>query len=410
MKNIGFGRCSRSLIAVLALCAFVTTAKAESKTAVPMVIVISMDGVRHDYPDKGSLPGFKRMEREGLRSTLIPTFPSNTFPGHISLATGAPPSVHGIIDNKMYDTRMKKNFETEAIAEWLEAEPLWLAVERQGLKAATFYWLGSEYPWKGETHSYTKTPFKRVRSEAVKLRQIEEWMDLPLDARPSLIMAYWHGADSVGHALGPDDPKVLSQLKRQDHYLQELQALVDKRKAWDRTTLILVSDHGMTNKTKPLDLYAMFSEAGIDPYLKKSAAIAHLNFKNKQNFKKAYDYFQRHPHVSPYYPKSMPEGLEVFFPNRSGELVLLAKDGFRFSARGFYDFAQALLPSTGGIHGLNPRHPDMGAIFFAMGRGIKPGQRLAEVSMLDVAPSVTSLLGLEPPLDSTGISVLPTTK
>ena len=78
----------------------------------PTVIVVSMDGVRHDYLDRAPFPAFGRIAREGLRAArLVPVYPSNTFPGHVSLATGATPAVHGIVDNRFWDRTREQRFD-----------------------------------------------------------------------------------------------------------------------------------------------------------------------------------------------------------------------------------------------------------------------------------------------------------
>ena len=69
-----------------------------------LVILLSWDGMRHDFPERGSYPALRRIEAEGIRAgRLTPVYLSNTFPGHVSLATGAEPNVHGIVDNVFYD-------------------------------------------------------------------------------------------------------------------------------------------------------------------------------------------------------------------------------------------------------------------------------------------------------------------
>jgi len=397
-----------------------------------IVIVISMDGIRHDYPDRQVSPGFSRMQAEGLRAKkLIPTFPSNTFPGHASLATGTLPERHGIIDNTMWDKKTASHFKPEESHLWLEAEPIWISAERQGKKAATYYWLGSEGAWRGKTASYFKTPFKGVSSEQIKLDQIEQWLDMPVDRRPSLIMAYWHGADSQGHLYGPNSSQVLSQFAEQDAYLQKLQAMIDQRKAWEYVTLIVVSDHGMSlasrRNIQAINLPAIFKQEGINVYLKKSNAIAHVNLKRDSDLESALKLLQQQKgfaiyHAGRLFNDSQHEFSELLgqapltHPTRSGDLVLLAKKGYFFSSKiiDFLDKWLIFLPSSflsdsigKGIHGLSPYHPDMAAILFAQGRGVPQGAVLAEVNMIDVAPSIAQLLGIEPPLQATGKSIFP---
>ena len=116
---------------------------ATSAQADPTVIVLSWDGVRWDYPERTSLPALERMARDGMRAQrMTPVFPASTFANHVSLATGTYPDKHGIVDNRFWD-RERGLYDYGNDASWLEAEPLWAAAERQGIKAATYYWVGS---------------------------------------------------------------------------------------------------------------------------------------------------------------------------------------------------------------------------------------------------------------------------
>ena len=55
------------------------------------LILVSLDGFRHDYCDlyPAESPTLRDMRAAGSSARgLIPVFPSNTFPGHYSLVTG----------------------------------------------------------------------------------------------------------------------------------------------------------------------------------------------------------------------------------------------------------------------------------------------------------------------------------
>ena len=56
---------------------------------------------------------------------------------------------------------------------------------------------------------------------------------------------------------------------------------------------------------------------------------------------------------------------------------------------------------TLGMHGYDPRLPDMGAIFLAMGRGV-PETLPGDVLQIDLPATVARLLNIEPPEDSEG--------
>ena len=122
----------RLLLLAVGLCVSLSTFANDN-----IVILLSWDGMRHDFPDRGNFPALKRIEQEGIRANrLTPVYLSNTFPGHVSLATGAEPNVHGIVDNVFFD-REKGLYAYSSEADWLTAEPLWIAAERQGIKTAT---------------------------------------------------------------------------------------------------------------------------------------------------------------------------------------------------------------------------------------------------------------------------------
>ena len=87
------------------------------------VIIISMDGVSHDIEDNASLTAFKRMEQLGIKADhLIPVYPSTTYPGHVSLATGVYPNRHGILHNSFIDAQ-KGFFNYDADATGLKLHP-----------------------------------------------------------------------------------------------------------------------------------------------------------------------------------------------------------------------------------------------------------------------------------------------
>ncbi len=74
-----------------------------------LVVVAVFDQLRGDYPERFGSEfgpnGFKRMQSEGVSfpKAMIPYACTSTGPGHASISTGAPPSVHGIIENRWYD-------------------------------------------------------------------------------------------------------------------------------------------------------------------------------------------------------------------------------------------------------------------------------------------------------------------
>jgi predicted AlkP superfamily pyrophosphatase or phosphodiesterase len=54
------------------------------------------------------------------------------------------------------------------------------------------------------------------------------------------------------------------------------------------------------------------------------------------------------------------------------------------------------VPNFYGAHGYDSRLPEMSAVFLAAGPDIRPGITLPVVRNIDVAPTVFSILGVEP--------------
>ena len=94
-------------------------------------------------------------------------YQSSTFPTHVTMATGVTPDKHGILHNGFFD-RNRGFYSYSPDASWIESEPIWSLVERQGIKTATYFWVGSESDWEGTKITYSKAPFNGRISEKDK--------------------------------------------------------------------------------------------------------------------------------------------------------------------------------------------------------------------------------------------------
>ncbi|MEX2204971.1 MAG: ectonucleotide pyrophosphatase/phosphodiesterase [Myxococcota bacterium] len=358
----------------------------------PVVILLSWDGTRHDYPERAEARGLARLQREGARAErLVPVFPSSTFPNHVSLATGTYVDRHGIIGNRFTD-RAGRSFDYSNDASWIEAEPLWIAAERQGVRAAVYFWVGSETDWRGRGATYRRAPFDASIGEAAKVDQILAWLDLPAEQRPGLIMAWWHGCDHVGHEQGPDSPSIAAQLVAQDAQLERLLAGLDERKAWDHTTLLVASDHGMTELREAVDAQDLLAKAGIRARVELAGGEAQVHLQDLAQRDAALAALAKAEGLAAYTAESLPPSYRSHFPGRSGELTVVASPPRVLSRT----------RKARGGHGYDPELPDMGAIFFALGRGVPKAAKLGTVRAIDIAPTAAALLAIDPPAQSEG--------
>ncbi len=377
--------------------------------AEPTVVVLSFDGVRHDHIDLGELPSFERIAREGARAeALVPIFPSSTFPNHVALATGAPADASGIVGNHFLDPELGE-FDYGNDARFIEAEPLWSSAERQGVRAATFFWVGSETDWRGTGASYRMAPFDGEIGESEKVDQILAWLDLPAAERPRLVMSWWHGADAAGHRNGPEHEETAAMLRRQDRWLGTLLAGIDARKLWEELTLIVVSDHGMVAVRETHDLGAALEDAEIPARVFHASAVANVHLQRPEDAPRAVAVLSALPNVRAFTRAGFPKQLR-YDHARSGDVIALAEPGTALwrAYRGLDLLHRAGSPfgRVVGAHGYDPATTaDVHGIFVALGRGVGSGVRLPRVRTLDVAATVSALLGIEAPAQSEGSAI-----
>src|SRR5581483_12435184 len=125
------------------------------------VVLVSIDGFRYDYAKKYGATHLLAIAARGASAPdgMIPSYPSLTFPNHYTLVTGLYPEHHGIVGNEFYDPARKQVYSykaksAETDGSWYGGIPLWVLAEQQGMRAASFFWPGSEADIQGVLPSY----------------------------------------------------------------------------------------------------------------------------------------------------------------------------------------------------------------------------------------------------------------
>jgi predicted AlkP superfamily pyrophosphatase or phosphodiesterase len=355
-----------------------------------IVIVISLDGLRFDYLERTETEAFSYITKEGARaSSLVPVYQSSTFPTHVTMATGVTPDLHGILHNSFYD-KERGSFSYSPDASWIQSEPVWSIVENQDIKTATYFWVGSETDWRETSISYSKAPFNGRISEKEKLDQILEWLDMDIDLRPRLIMSWWHGTDSVAHQKGATHPDVFKQLNKQDKILFQLIEEITRRNIWDKVTLLVVSDHGMSDVSNFINLKEILKLNSIDARISTGPAVAHIFLDKKEELKRAISSLQENQHLSVWSKEDLPKEFNMFNETRTGDVIVTTSIPNMLVTRNNSN------PPIG-MHGYNPKdNKHMHGIFLAYGNKVA-NKRLQKVHQLDITPTILDLLNLDVP-------------
>lgn len=365
----------------------------------PTLILVSLDGVRWDYPARYDTPNLDRIARRGLRAeALVPVFPTKTFPNHYSQVTGLYPENHGVVGNMMYDPEMDASFSLSnraAVedARWWGGEPLWVTAEKQGLTAATYFWPGSEAAIQGVRPTHWRSYDGSVPAEE-RVEQVLEWLDLPPKERPAFITLYFSLVDTEGHRHGPDAPETAAAVRRADAYLGRLLNGLERRGLLDQTHLLVTSDHGMAD-TSPervvfLDDYVDLDDLEIVTYTPVFTA-----YPKPGRMDSVLAALQEVPRLSVYRKENVPERLRFSNHPRIPPIVGLMDEGWSLAATRAR-FEKNPQRYAGGDHGYDHGLRSMHGIFYAQGPAFEAGQVVAPLSSVHLYALMAKILGLRP--------------
>jgi predicted AlkP superfamily pyrophosphatase or phosphodiesterase len=365
-----------------------------------LVILVSIDGFRADYLQRGVTPTLSALATDGVRTRMgmRPSFPSVTFPNHYTLATGLFPDHHGIVANTMDDATITPdshftlgNFEAVSDGRWwAEGDPLWASAKDQQVRTATLFWPGSEALIHGVRPDLW-AHFDAAMTPDQRVDIVLDWLDLPRPKRPGFVMLYFDQVDHEGHEHGPDSPEVNAAATLIDAALARLVAGLKARGLYDHTNLVIVADHGMaaTSPTRViyLDDYANASSL----HLTTSGPVAALRADTPAAQAALVG---DHPHMTCWRKADIPARLHYGTNPRIPPIVCLAEVGWMIGTRA--DAAKHPdLPK--GEHGYDNADPLMAALFLARGPAFKRGfVEPAAFDNVDVYPLLADLLGVTP--------------
>lgn len=371
------------------------------------VILISLDGFRHDYIQRFQPENLTKFIQNGTSAaSMKPSFPSKTFPNHYTIATGLRPENHGLVDNSFYEPEkdIVYNMANREVIEdgyWYGGIPIWVLAEQNGMKAASYFFVGSEANVQGIRPSYYFSYDGGV-SNLTRISKVFEWLQLPEDERPRMITLYFSDMDDIGHRYGPDnDEQIGGRLEKLD---RELGALFEGLKSFDLDiNVFIVSDHGMTNIPKGNLLNLDQITEGIDARVVNNGALAHLHLEEIEDLEKVYKELNDkadHYKVVRVSDKEYYMNIERY-KNRFGDLIIIPELGhYLATTKGLVSYQNRsgmFHTDVFGEHGFSPEYKDMHGIFFANGPMVKPGFQIPTFGNIHVYPLLATILGLPIP-------------
>ncbi len=364
----------------------------------PYILLISIDGYRHDY-NKIHKPDFLNwFEKEGASSeSLISSFPTKTFPNHLSIVTGLYPSHHGIVANHFYAPDLKqfyslKDRNSVTNPDFYNGIPIWSLAESQGMRTATYFWPGSEAKIANHYPTYY-LQYNHGTSHKERVSQVRKWLLMEKEQRPHLITLYFHDVDSAGHKYGPLAKETKAAVLKVD---ETIKGLYQFTKNLDYPLqIIIVSDHGMrsVDTSKLVDIIKPISEQKDQFIIEGSGPVVHFYTKNKEVINKK----QLQNTISKlnsnaqghkcYDNNSTPSELNFKDNIRAGDIICIAKSDY-------YLMTSQRTPPKG-AHGWSQyENKDMHGILMGLGNRFKSRTQIGSVKNVDIFPMLSEILGL----------------
>ncbi|XP_042537712.1 ectonucleotide pyrophosphatase/phosphodiesterase family member 3 isoform X1 [Dipodomys spectabilis] len=370
----------------------------------PPVILFSMDGFRAEYLDTWNtlLPNINKLKTCGIHSKYMrAVYPTKTFPNHYTIVTGLYPESHGIIDNNMYDVHLNKSFSLSSVEKnnpaWWQGQPIWLTAIYQGLKAAAYYWPGSDVAVNGSfptiyVNYSSSVPYEKRISTLLK------WLDLPKAERPNFYTIYVEEPDSAGHKSGPVSARVIKALESVDNAFGMLMEGLKQRNLHNCVNIILLTDHGMDQtyceKVEYMTDYFprinFYMYQGPAPRIRSQKVPEDFFTFNSEEIVRNLSCRKPNQHFKPYLTPHLPKRLH-YAKNVRIDKVHLMVDRQWLATR-----SKSSSYCGGGNHGYNNDFKSMEAIFLAHGPSFKEKIEVEPFENIELYNLLCDLLRIQP--------------
>jgi hypothetical protein len=405
------------------------------------VIVVSLDGFSaYALRDAAiPLPVLRRLMAEGgFADGLVPVNPTVTWPNHTTMVSGVGPAGHGVLynglpvrDGEGRPVRIEQWVDKK---ELVQARTVYDAAHEAGLTVAEVDWVAiyhagsvdwpfAEIPSEEGTVERemvagglaTAEQIRGFSKQPITLRD-ELWMRAAVHIiekhKPNLMLLHLLATDTVQHQYGARSLGTAAALILADRQLQRVLDAVERAGIRDRTTLLVVSDHGFKSYQHVVRPNALLREKGLladrqgqvecDAWALSEGGTAMVyvtrEAKREATLRALHDAFRGVAGIAAVI--ASPEYARYGYPaptqgGRMADMVLVAAPGYAFDGSAAGEaVSDVAAGATPGNHGYLNADLDMTAILVAWGAGIRPGSHLGAVPNVNVAPTIARLLGL----------------
>jgi predicted AlkP superfamily pyrophosphatase or phosphodiesterase len=433
-----------AILALVLACALRPVGAQEQTT--PVLVVISVDGLRPDYvtaaDEHGAkVPNLRKFMSQGTYAEGVTgVVPTVTYPSHTTLMTGVWPATHGILANTTFDP-LQKNFQGWYwYAEDIRVPTLWSAAAKAGRTTASVQWpvtVGAKITWNIPEFWRAGTPEDKkllrvvctpglLEEATAEIGEYRGGIDTSPEGdevrgkyavwilekkKPGLLTLHLTALDHVEHETMPFSEESIAVIERLDAIIGTIRAAEEKI-APGRAYMAVVSDHGFAKYDQQLNLFPVFRDAKLFDVDDKgkitdwrampwetggSAAIVLKNPTDAATLGEVKELLAKLAADPANGIDRVLDAEELHkrggYPNASFFVGL--KPGWRTGNSLSAPLVSKIKP--GGTHGELPDLPDLRAAFFLVGPGVPAGKNLGLIDMRDIGPTLAKEMGLQLP-------------
>lgn len=414
------------------------------------LIVISNDAMLYeDVEVLKTMPNFRRYwDQVSCVNRVRSIYPSITYPCHCTMMTGVYADKHQVLNNEqiiMGETKSKWIHFRESV----KAKTIFDYAKEAGLTTAAVFWpvtgndknidyLVNEYwpqsPEEGSAECFANSGSSPEVMEKIVYPNIalvkgherqHPWSDkfvmacasaMIREFKPNLLMVHPAHVDGYRHATGLFTERVTQGLYEMDYWFGDIVKATQDAGIFENTTFVLTSDHGQMNIVRTLSPNVIFAENGLidtdengnfvdyRAFAKSTGASTQVYLKDPSD-KAVYD--KVYALLMDMYKQEVYGFGRVFTKEEAEKEYHLSGDfSFVIETDGFSSFTNEwrrpyIRPLDTSdykfgraTHGYCPEKGPQPTMF-GFGPGLKKGAVVENANLVDEAPTLARILGLE---------------
>ena len=414
------------------------------------LVVISVDALNsRDYDQISALPNFRKLLDRGAHAREVEgVYPSLTYPAHTTIITGVYPDKHGIVNNEVFQAGAGE-MDWFWFSKYIRVPTLYDIARESGLKTGALLWPatgraditynmpeikaheGQSQFWAVLSNGSplflldSQIRFGKIRN-GVSQPELDDFVTasakhLIITKKPNIMLIHLTDLDDHRHRYGTMSEEAQKALERQDERLGEIVQATADAGIYDQSTFVVLGDHGFLDFSRSISLNAVFRREGLisvdssgrlldwKAMLHSCEGSAYVYLKDGDDETR-----QKVEQILMTLKKDVNSGIgEVYSREGIAGLRTGGEAGFMLGAREGYSFdnswdGELVTTVMPGItrsekdkvatHGYLLNSPGYNTFFMMAGPGVKKGAVLQKIRLIDEAPTMAALLGLEMPL------------